>query len=163
MDGKVDERMSMVAAGDREIVVTRDFEAPREKVLDAMIDPDALKQWLHGPPGWSLTVCDVEKKAGGKYRFVWTDGNGAAMGMSGVYREYEPPTRVVNTQVFDMDCTGSEVIGTLVVTEAAGKTYMTNTLLYPSREARDAVFASPMGQGMACGYTMLDNFLARGR
>jgi len=65
MDQRIDVRMSMVAAGDREIVVTRDFEAPREKVLDAMIDPATLKQWLNGPPGWSLAVCDVEKKAGG--------------------------------------------------------------------------------------------------
>src|SRR6188508_298547 len=132
MDGQVDERMSMIAAGDREIVVSRDVEAPREKVVDPKLDPDALKQWLNGPPGWSLAVCDVEKKAGGKYRFVWTDGNGAKMGMSGVYREYNPPSRLVNTQAFDMDCTGSEVISTLVVTEAAGKTHMTNTLLYPS-------------------------------
>jgi len=79
--------------------------------------------------------------------------------MSGVYREYNPPSRLVNTQAFDMDCTGSEVISTLVVTEAAGKTHMTNTLLYPSREARDAVLASPMGQGMAYGYDMLDGYL----
>src|SRR5215218_6684111 len=103
MDERIDGHMSMVAAGDREIVITRDFEAPRAKVLDAMIDPDVLKQWLNGPPGWSLAVCDVEKRAGGKYRFVWTGGNGAEMGMSGVYREYDPPSRVVNTQVFDMD------------------------------------------------------------
>jgi len=160
MAGNVDGRMNMVAVGDREIVVTRDFEALPASVLDAMIDPGVLKQWLSGPPGWSLSVCDVEKKAGGKYRFVWTDGKGAEMGMSGVYREYDPPSRVVNTQVFDMDCTGSEVIGTLVVAETAGKTHMTNTLLYPSREARDAVLASPMGQGMAYGYNMLDDYLA---
>jgi uncharacterized protein YndB with AHSA1/START domain len=151
----------MTAAGEREIVVTRDFEAPRAQVLDAMIDPVALRQWLNGPPGWSLDVCEVERKPGGRYRLVWKNGDGARMGMSGIYREYDPPSRVVNTQVFDEDWTGGEVVGTLVVTESAGKTHMINTLLYPSREARDAVLASPMGQGMAQGYDQLDGYLAR--
>ena len=160
MDGNMDGRMNMEAAGDREIVVTRDFDAPRALVLDAMIDPAALRQWLGGPPGWTLDLCDVEKKLGGKYRFVWTNEGGAKMGMSGVYREYDPPSRIVSTQLFDEDWTGGEVIGTVVVIETAGKTRMTNTLLYPTREVRDAVLASPMGQGMAHGYNMLEGYLA---
>lgn len=160
MSGNIDGRMNMVAEGDTEIIVTRDFAAPRDRVLDAMVDPGALQTWLSGPPGWSMVVCDVEKKVGGKYRFVWSDGNGAEMVMSGIYREYDPPTRVVNTQLFDEEMTGGEVIGTLVVTEKDGKTYMTNTLRYPSREARDAVMGSPMGFVMAQGYTMLDGYLA---
>jgi uncharacterized protein YndB with AHSA1/START domain len=161
MDGSVDGRMTMIAAGECEIVVSRDFKAPRASVLDAMLDPVALRRWLSGPSGWSLDVCEVEKRTGGRYRFVWKNKHGDRMGTRGIYREYDPPSRVVNTQTFDEDWTGGEVVGTFVVRESAGKTHMTHTLRYPSREARDAVLASPTGQGMAHGYALLDGYLAR--
>jgi predicted enzyme related to lactoylglutathione lyase/uncharacterized protein YndB with AHSA1/START domain len=149
-------------SGDREVVFTRVFEAPRQLVFDAMTRPELLKRWLTGPPGWSMTVCEVDLKVGGKYRWVWRGPDGTEMGMGGVHREIVPPERIVCTQLFDEDWTGGEAIGTLVLTESDGKTMLANTVRYASREARDAVLKTPMEQGMAMSYDRLAELLARG-
>jgi uncharacterized protein YndB with AHSA1/START domain len=81
------------------------------------------------------------------------------MGMGGIHREVIPPERIVATQLFDQDWTNGEAIGTLVFTEQDGKTTLTNTILYSSREARDAVLKTPMDKGMAEGYDRLEQIL----
>jgi predicted enzyme related to lactoylglutathione lyase/uncharacterized protein YndB with AHSA1/START domain len=154
--------LQLKLSGDREIVLTRVFDAPRSLVFDAMTKPELLKRWLTGPPGWTMSVCDVDLKVGGAYRWVWRGPDGTEMGMGGVHREIVPPERIVCTQLFDQDWTGGEAVGTLVLTESAGKTTMTNTILYASREAREAVLKTPMEQGMAMGYDRLAELLARG-
>src|SRR5438874_543510 len=109
--------MTLTLSGDRAIVVTRVFDAPRSLVFDAMTKPEMLKRWLTGPPGWSLAVCEMDLRVGGAYRWVWRGPNGEEMGMGGVHREIVPPERIVNTQLFDEDWTGGEAVGTLVLTE----------------------------------------------
>jgi uncharacterized protein YndB with AHSA1/START domain len=81
------------------------------------------------------------------------------MGMGGVHREVVPPERIVATQLFDQDWTNGEAIGTIILTEQDGKTTLTNTILYSSREARDAVLKTPMDKGMAAGYDRLEQIL----
>lgn len=154
------EKLQLTTPGDREIVITRVFHAPRRFVFDAWTKPELLKRWMLGPPGWSFVVCEIDLSVGGKYRFVWRQSEGIEMGMGGVYREVVPPERIVNTQLFDQDWTGGEAIGTLVLTENNGKTTTTNTILYSSREARDAAAGTPMAEGMEAGYTRLDEILA---
>jgi len=154
--------MKLMTRGDREIVVTRVFNASRALVFDAMTKPELLKRWLTGAPGWSMVVCEVDLRVGGKYRWVWRGPDGAEMGMGGVHREIVPPERIVCTQLFDQDWTGGEAVGTLVLTEKDGQTTLANTILYASREARDAVLKTPMGQGMAMGYDQLEALLAAG-
>ncbi len=144
---------------DREIVFTRVFDAPRKLVFEAMTRPELLKRWLFGPPGWSLEICDIDLKVGGAYRYVWRGPDGTVMGMGGVHREIVPPERIVCTQLFDEDWTGGEAVGTLVLVEHNGKTTMTNTVLYSSQEARDAVLKTPMEHGMAVGYDRLAEVL----
>ena len=149
------------AQGDREIVVTRVFEAPRGLVFDAYTKPELVKRWLLGPDGWSMPVCEIDLRAGGKYRYVWRqDSDGKEMGMGGVYREVVAPERFVATEIFDEAWYPGEAVDTIVFVEREGKTTMTQTILYDSRETRDAVLKSPMQKGMAMSYDRLEGFLA---
>jgi uncharacterized protein YndB with AHSA1/START domain len=151
--------MQLATPTEREIVVTRVFNAPRKLVFDAFTKPELLKRWMFGPGGWTLEVCEIDLRVGGAYRYVWRGPNGAEMGMGGIHREVVIPERVVATQLFDQDWTSGEAIGTLVLTEENGKTTLTNTLLYSSKEARDAVLKTPMDKGMAAGYDRLEELL----
>jgi len=151
--------MQLSTPTDREIVVTRTFNAPRTLVFDAFTKPELLKRWLFGPGGWALEVCEVDLRVGGTYRYVWRNSKGVEMGMGGIHREVVPPERIVATQLFDQDWTGGEAVGTLVFTEHEGRTTITNTLLYSSREVRDAVLKTPMDKGMGAGYDRLEAML----
>jgi uncharacterized protein YndB with AHSA1/START domain len=153
-------KMKISLSGDREIVFTREFNAPRTLVFDAMTKPDLIKRWLTGPPGWSMAICEVDLRVGGKYRWVWRGPDGSDMGMGGVHLEVAPPERLVCTQLFDQDWTGGEAVGTLVLTERGGRTTMTNTVRYATPEARTAVLQTPMEDGMQFGYDQLENTLA---
>jgi uncharacterized protein YndB with AHSA1/START domain len=151
--------LKVTARGDREIVMTRAFDAPRALVFDAMTKPELLKRWFGALPGWSLDVCEVDLTVGGKYRYLWRGPDGVTMGMRGVYREIVVPERIVSTEQFDEAWYPGGAVGTLVLREEDGRTLMTTTMLYDSREARDAVLKSPMEQGAGAGYNTLEEFL----
>jgi len=146
---------------DREVVITRTFDAPRHLVFDAISRPEFLQRWLLGPPGWEMTVCENDLQVGGKFRHEWRGPGDAQMAMFGEYREVARPERIVRTECFDMGCAGQagEQLGTLILLEEGGKTTMTLTLLYPSKEARDATIASGMEQGIAAGHARLEELL----
>lgn len=145
---------------DREIVVTRAFEAPRDLVFDAYTTPELVKRWLTGPPGWTLAICEIDLRVGGAYRYVWQGPDGSSMGMGGNYREIVRPERLVTTESFDQDWTGGETLGTIVLTEKGGKTMLTQTIRYSSQAARDGALQTPMAEGMAYGYDRLAELLA---
>jgi len=142
---------------DREIVMTRVFDAPRNLVFDAFSKPELLKRWF-GPRGWSLVVCEVDFKVGGKWRFVLRGPDGREMGMRGVHREIAPPERTVHLEMFD-DYPGESIV-TAVFVEENGKTTMTATVLYESQVIRDAVIKSGMEHGAAETYDKLAEYLA---
>src|SRR6266852_4620263 len=142
---------------DREIVMKRVFDAPRRMVFDAFSKPELLKRWF-GPRGWSLVVCEVDLKVGGGFRFVLRGPDGKEMGMRGVYREIVPRERSVHMESFD-DFPGESQV-TAVFVEEGGKTTLTATVLYPSREVRDAVLKSGMEHGAAESYDKLNELLA---
>ena len=144
---------------DREIAVRRRFHAPRHLVWTAYTKPDYLRKWLLGPPGWSLEVCEVDLRVGGRFRYVWKKDDGTEMGMGGEYRELVAPERIVATELFDQDWTGGTAVSTLTFAEAAGVTTLVNTILYASREARDGALKSGMDQGMEYGYSLLEELL----
>src|SRR2546428_7805996 len=142
--------LQLTAPGERDIVMTRVFDAPRQLVFDAHTKPELVKRWLLGPPGWSMPVCEIDLRVGGKYRYVWRhDREGTEMGMGGVYREIVAPERIVNTEKFDEAWTPGEAVGTLVLVEQGGTTTLTYTMRYESRAARDAVIKSNMESGVA--------------
>jgi uncharacterized protein YndB with AHSA1/START domain len=155
-------KLKLTARGDREIVMTREFDASRDLVFDAYTKPELLKRWMGVFGGWTLPVCEIDLRVGGTYRFVWRNADGTNMGMRGVYREVVRPERLVNTEKFDEAWYPGESLITLVLTEKAGKTTMTVTMRYESREARDAVVKSPMEGGVAASYDNLAELLASG-
>jgi uncharacterized protein YndB with AHSA1/START domain len=152
--------LTVAAHGDRAIVLTRVFDAPRHLVFDALTRPELVRRWLLGPPGWSMVVCDIDLKVGGAYRYVWRHSDGTEMGMRGVYREIVPPERIVNTESFDTPWYPGEALGTAVLVEEGGRTTLTITMLYVSREARDNVLKSNMEKGVAASYDRLAEVLA---
>ena len=145
---------------DREVVMTRVFDAPRHLVFDVFSKPELLKRWF-GPRGWSLSVCDVDLRVGGGFRFVLRGPDGQEMGMRGVYQEIDAPGRSVHLESFD-DFPGEPAVVTTVLEEQDGKTTMTVTVLSPSKEVRDAVLASGMEHGAAESYDKLAELLAEG-
>lgn len=153
-------KLKVEARGDREIVMTRAFAAPRPLVFDAFTKPELLRQWLLGPPGWTMPVCEIDLRVGGRYRYVWVNNDGTEMGMGGVYKEIVVPERIVATELFDQAWYPGEGLGTVVLTERAGRTTLTQTLLYESREVRDMVLKSPMESGVNASYDRLEQVLA---
>jgi len=156
--------LRLTTPGERELVMTRSFDAPRQLVFDAHTKPALVRRWLLGPPGWSMPVCEIDLRVGGKYRYVWHhDRDGTKMGMGGVYREIKMPERIVNTEKFDEAWYPGEALGTLVLVEQGGKTTLTYTMRYESRAARDAVIKSNMESGVAASYDRLAELLASTR
>jgi uncharacterized protein YndB with AHSA1/START domain len=152
--------LQVTTPSEREIEMTRVFDAPRNLVFDAWTKPELLRRWLGVRAGWSMAVCEVDLKVGGEYRYVWRGADGAEMGMGGVYREIVAPERLVVTESFDEPWYPGEALDTLVLVEGDGKTTATTTVLYESQEIRDAVLESGMARGVAESYDTLDEYLA---
>jgi len=157
---KNNESFKVAAHGDREVVISRDFDAPRTFVFDAYTKPELIRRWLLGPEGWTMPVCEVDLCVGGKYRYVWRNAKGMEMGMGGVFREIARPERLVATEKFDESWYPGEGVSTLVLVEHNGKTRLTQTVLYESHEAREIVMQSPMEQGVGKGFERLEEMLA---
>lgn len=151
--------LKVTTPSDREIQMTRVSDAPRRLAFDALTKPQLLKRWFHGPPGWQLTVCEFDARVGGSYRYVWRGPEGAEMGMGGVLREIKPPERIVSSEKFDQSWYPGEAIGTIALVEQGGKTTLTMTVRYESREARDVALKSGMDQGVSAGYDSLARLL----
>jgi uncharacterized protein YndB with AHSA1/START domain len=154
--------VTITTPSDLEIQITRVFNAPRSLVFEAMSKPEFIKRWMLGPPGWSMIQCDDDLRVGGKFRCAWRNEEGEELAMSGVYREVVSPERIVRTETFEVGCDSQagEQLATLVLTDQGDKTLLTISLLYPSREARDATIASGMEHGVEAGYNRLDELLA---
>ena len=152
--------VSVTPKGDREILIARTFAAPRVLVFDAMSKPEMMKQWFHGPPGWTLTVCEIDLRVGGTYRWAWHNDAGHDMGMGGTYLEVVPPERIVSTEKFDQSWYPGEAVVTIEFAEQNGSTQMNMTAKYESQAARDGVLAGPMASGVEASYSQLDRYLA---
>jgi uncharacterized protein YndB with AHSA1/START domain len=150
--------LQVTAQGDREVVMTRVFDAPRALVYEAFTRPELLRRWF-GPRGFTMDVCEVDFRVGGGFRFVLRTPTGKTMGMSGVYRELVPPERSVHLESFD-DFPGEPAVVTAVFTERDGKTTLNVHILAPSREARDGMLATGMEHGAAETYDRLAELLA---
>jgi uncharacterized protein YndB with AHSA1/START domain len=156
-------KLKITTPGDREIAITRSFDAPPNLVWEAMTRPELIRRWLFLPPGWTMTRCDEDVRVGGAYRWEWAGPDGKpAMAMGGVYREVVPHRRLVRTEKFEFGCPpqAEGQVGTTEFTEQAGRTLVKITVVYPSKEARDATLASGMEQGMSAGYDNLEALLA---
>lgn len=143
---------------DLEIRVTRVFDAPRALIFDCHTDPALVQRWLLGPPGWTMPVCEIDLRVGGRYRYVWrSDADGSEFGFRGQYCEVAVPERVVHTEWIDGGEGGpdAEALCTLVLTEEGGRTTLTHTMRFPTRELRDQALQSGMTEGMGSSYDQL--------
>src|ERR1700686_760274 len=123
--------LKVITPTEREVVMTRVFDAPRGRVFDALTQADLFRRWVW-PRGWSLAVCEIDLKVGGAWRSVLRGPGSKEMGMRGVYQEIVPPERLVSTESFD-DYPG-ESLNTLVLFEKDGKTTFTITVRYQSQD-----------------------------
>jgi uncharacterized protein YndB with AHSA1/START domain len=144
---------------DREIVLTRLFDAPRQLVFEAMTKPEHVRRW------WgildehhSVTVCEIDLRPGGTWRFAGRGPRGD-YGFHGVYREVAAPERVVFTEIFD-PFPDVESVVTSVLTEEAGKTRLTATCLYPDQQVRDMVLGTGMTRGAGISYDRLEDLVS---
>ena len=145
---------------DLEVVATRRFDAPRQLVWDCFTKPEHIQQWLLGPDGWTMPVCEVDLRKGGKWHWVWKKSdNGETMEMHGEYLEVTPPERLVNTENWGGPF--PETTNTQVFTEEAGTTLTVATVLYPSKEARDKAIETGMEDGWGRSYERLDEYLQK--
>ena len=149
----------IAAPSDREILIARDFHAPRRLVFDAFTKPELVKRWLLGPPGWTMPVCEIDLRVGGAYRYVWRKAGVKDMGMGGVFREIVSPDRLVATEKFDDSWYPGEAVDTTVFVEDGDITRVTINVLYESKDARDIARRSGMEHGMAAGYNRLEQLL----
>jgi uncharacterized protein YndB with AHSA1/START domain len=150
---------------DHEVQVTRQFAAPRALVYKAYTTPALVQQWLLGPPGWTMPVCEMDVRVGGKFRWRWrSDQEGKEFGFHGEYREISPPHRIVNTEFFDPGEVGGNMgngaIITVELTEENGITTLVTLMNYGTKEARDAAVSTGMTEGMEQSYQLLDRALA---
>lgn len=145
---------------DAELVITRTFTAPRQLIWDCHTKPDLVRRWLLGPDGWIMPVCEIDLRVGGAYRYEWRNANGREMGMGGTYREIGAPQRLVNTELFDEDWTGGEVLTTLELLQDGPKTLLTNTGIYSSQAALEAALKTGMTTGIDAGYARIDAIAA---
>lgn len=142
---------------DVEVEMKRSFHAPRTLVWDAFTRPEHLRQWMLGPDGWALTVCDMDLRPGGAWTYVWRRGDETEMAMQGEFVEVAPPERLVHTERWGGDW--PETVNTLVLTEQDGWTTMSHRMRFPDRAARDAAMQSGMPDGADASYARLETLL----
>src|SRR5580765_6266384 len=134
-------KVSVVPDGESSILITRSFNAPRELVYDAHTKPELVRRWLLGPEGWTMPVCEIDLRIGGKYR------------------EIERPQKIVATEKFDDPWYEGEAYSTLTLTETGRTTTLRNFVTYETAEIRDNVLKSPMQEGLEAGYNRLEDLL----
>lgn len=140
-----------------EILVTRELKAPRQLVYDAHTKPEMVKRWLYGPDGWSMPVCEIDLRVGGRYRYRWRKrDDGVEFGLGGRYLEIVPGEKVVSTEAFEGELNQGEAVNTLALGERNGVTTVSLLMRYPSEEIRDRAIKSGMNEGIEMGYARLD-------
>jgi len=151
--------LTIATPGDRQIVITRSFDAPRDLVFLCYSKPELLRRW-YGMPDWTMPVCEIDFRVGGKWRFVQRSPDGFELGSQGLYTGIEAPARIEQTETYDDNWTGGGTTNVVAFTEERGVTTAITTVTYPSAELRAAAAASPMATGMEIGFSRLDDLLA---
>jgi uncharacterized protein YndB with AHSA1/START domain len=163
------ERADVSLPSDREVRVVRSFRAPRALVWRAYSEPELVRRWMLGPPGWSMPVCEMDLRVGGKFRWTWkSDEDDSQFGFHGEYLEVDPPNRVRHTEIFDPGDVGGTMgegnaaLVTVTFEEVDGRTTVTTLIDFGSKEGRDAALSTGMTDGMEMSYQLLDALLTEG-
>ncbi len=150
--------VDVTTPSEREITVTRTFEAPAQLVFEFHTKVEHVQNWLLGPPGWSMPTCEIDLRAGGRYRYVWrSDTDGDEFGVRGEFREITAPVRLVHTEI--MDGFAGETLCTMTLVQSGARTTLSTAMLFASKEARDMALQSGMTNGMSTSYDRLEEFM----
>jgi uncharacterized protein YndB with AHSA1/START domain len=159
-------KSTVTLPNDLDVVVVRAFNAPRTLVFDAWTKPAFIQRWMLGPPGWTMPVCEMDVRPGGKFKWRWrSEESGAEFGFTGEFREVVRPSRIVHLERYEPGDVGGEMGEALVtseLTEKSGVTTQTMTIHYESKAVRDAALKTGMTDGMEMSFQKLDEVLAAG-
>lgn len=160
------EKAQVSLPSDREVSVARSFKAPRALVWRAYTTPDLVRRWLLGPPGWTMPVCEMDVRVGGRFRWRWrSERDGSEFGFHGEFLEVDPPSTLTHTEVYDPGDVGGTMgegnVARITVTfvEEGNVTTVTTLMDFGSKEGRDAAFSTGMTEGMEMSYQLLDGLL----
>ena len=137
-----------------QILITREFDAPRHLVYEALTTPELVRRWWHAKRG-EVTVCEIDLRVGGQWRYVMVTPEGFEVAFHGEYREIVPDERIVSTEIYE-GMPDAEALNTVTLTEADGRTTMTVLVEHMSQEPRDAHIESGMEAGMQDAYDLLE-------
>jgi uncharacterized protein YndB with AHSA1/START domain len=145
---------------DEQILITREFDAPKELVFKAFTTPDLVKRWWHANRG-EMTIAEIDLRVGGKWRYVSVADGGIEVGFHGEYREIVPNERIVSTETYEGLPEGvpeeqGTTVNTATFTETDGRTTLTILVQAPSKETRDAMIESGMEAGMQDALDLLE-------
>jgi uncharacterized protein YndB with AHSA1/START domain len=159
------EKAQVTLPSEREVKVTRSFRAPRALVYRAYTEPELVRRWLLGPPGWSMPVCEMDVRVGGRYRWRWrSEEDGSEFGFAGSFRDLQPSSKIVHTESYDPGTLAEgyppgEAIVTVTFSEDNGITTVTTLIDFGSKDVRDAAVATGMTDGMEQSYQLLSRLL----
>lgn len=166
MTNTISNKAQVSLPSDTEVRVTRDFKAPRKLVWQAHTEPKLFQRWIGGYPGWTMPVCEMDVRVGGKYQWRWRqDEDGKEFGFYGEFREVDAPEKIVSAEFFDPGSFGGAMstnptINRTTFTEKNGVTTLIVLIEYDSKEARDAAISTGMTDGMETSYERLDKLVA---
>jgi len=145
---------------DEQILITREFDAPKHLVYEAMTTPELVRRWWHAKRG-TVTVCEIDLRVGGKWRYVMVADNGMEVGFHGEYREIVPDERIVSTEVYEGLPAGvseeqGATVNTATFVEANGRTTLTLLIEATSKVSRDAIIESGMEDGLQDALDLLE-------
>jgi uncharacterized protein YndB with AHSA1/START domain len=150
---------SVTLPRDDQILITREFDAPKHLVYKAYTTPDLVRRWWHANRG-EMTIAEIDLRVGGKWRYVMVADDGSEVGFHGEYREIVPNERLVSTEVYEgapQDENPEEgTLNTATFTEANGRTMLTILVEAPSKEIRDAIIESGMEEGLQDALALLE-------
>lgn len=149
--------MTFTKPSDTVLVATRVIEAPRDLVWAAHTECAHVKEWLLGPEGWTMPICEIDLRPGGQWRYVYQGPSGDGFQMSGEYRDVRAPELLVNTE--KMEGVELESLNTLELIEDEDRTIVRTTVEYPSKDSREEIIATGMMDGWAESYDRLDRYL----
>ena len=155
MAGKNNSGLEVTLPSDRDIQMTRIYDGPPRLVFEAFTRPELVRQWWCCVEGYTMTVCDIDLRVGGSYRFAMVGPDGVEHAFRGVYQEIEPGTRLVHTEIYEMyPDAGSAIVSTFE--ERFGQTFYKSLTTYPSKQVRDMVLESGMEHGVRLGFDRLE-------
>lgn len=160
MDARVDKTLKITTPSDLEFAMTREFDAPRHLVFEAMTRPELIKRWF-GCAEYALPICEIDLRVGGAYRYVMRSPDGVESTLQGIYSDIVRPERIAFTERFSMPgFTSDEYQVTSTFVESGGRTTLTTTILHKTKENRDGHLNSGIEKGVEPAYDRLADLVA---